>query len=106
MRTGAMRTTAKKMLKALEKSLPRRELKFDPLPLPVLEWDYAPGDPRRDESHEAEARRRAPLPPGPPSDLELFLEQWYKDHPDCPRIDYSAEGIAKCMGESTNRRID
>ena len=51
-----------------------------------MEWDYAPGDPRRDESDEAEAKRRAPLPP-PPSQVEIFLEQWYKDHPECPRID-------------------
>ena len=78
----------KRALKVLEKSLPRRELKLGNPPVPVAEFDYAPGDPRRDESPEAEAKRRAPLPPPPPTDVEIFLEKYYKEHPECPRIDF------------------
>lgn len=77
----------KKALKALAENLPRKELDLGEMPMPVPEFDYAPGDPRRDESYEAEAKRRAPLPPAPPTELEIFLERYYKDHPDCPRLD-------------------
>ena len=75
-------------LRNLAKNLPRRKLDLGQPPEPPIEWDYAPGDPRRDESYEAEAKRRAPPPPPPPTKVDLFLEQWYKDHPECPRIDF------------------
>ena len=78
----------KRCLKTLTEHLPRVPLTLPPPPEVPLEFDYAPGDPRRDESDEAEARRRAPPPRPPPSEVEKFLEMWYADNPDCPRIDF------------------
>ena len=58
-----------------------------PPPKVEVEFDYPPGHPLRDESDEAERKRRQPPPKPPLSEVEKFLERWYEDHPDCERIE-------------------
>jgi hypothetical protein len=76
-----------RLLKILRENLPKRPLVLPPPPKVEVEFDYPPGHPLRDESDEAERKRRQPPPKPPLSEVEKFLERWYEDHPDCERID-------------------
>lgn len=76
-----------RLLKILRENLPKRELKLPPPPQIPVEYDYPPEHPLRDESEEAERKRRTPPPKPPLSEVEKFLERWYEDHPDCERIE-------------------
>ena len=76
-----------RLLKILRENLPKRPLVLPPPPKVDVEFDFPPGHPLRDESDEAERKRRQPPPKPPLSEVEKFLERWYEDHPDCERID-------------------
>ena len=76
-----------RLLKILRENLPKRPLVLPPPPKVEVEFDYPPGHPLRDESDEAERKRRQPPPKPPLSEVEEFLERWYEDHPDCERIE-------------------
>ena len=63
-----------RLLKILRENLPKRPLVLPPPPKVEVEWDYPPGHPLRDESDEAERKRRQPPPKPPLSEVEKFLE--------------------------------
>mmetsp|Transcript_25306 Transcript_25306/g.75982 ORF Transcript_25306/g.75982 Transcript_25306/m.75982 type:complete len:748 (-) Transcript_25306:10-2253(-) len=83
----------RRCLRILTDHLPKHALDLRPPPSPPAEFDFAPGDEHRDESDDAEAQRRRPLSPPLHSDVEIFLERWYTDHPECPRIDLGPDSI-------------